>query len=265
MTDSAGRFDQWIKCFHPGPDSGMQLICLPYAGGSASGWFRLSAALPPSIQVWAAQYPGRQERRRERPIEDVRELAAALVDVVRDRLDGPYALLGHSMGALVAFEMARLLESGPGPGPAALVASGRRAPSTVRDERVHQRDDAGVAEELRLLSGTDPVFLDDPELLGMIMPALRADYRAVETYSCPPTAAVSCPVTVLVGDDDPRTTIDEARAWERHTDGECDLRIFPGGHFFLDDRVPDVANTLSDILLPHYAGGTTGGHLRLAP
>uniref|UniRef100_A0AAU2JY08 Alpha/beta fold hydrolase n=1 Tax=Streptomyces sp. NBC_00049 TaxID=2903617 RepID=A0AAU2JY08_9ACTN len=265
MTDSAGAFERWIKCFHPRPDSSVQLICLPYAGGSASGWFKLSAALPPSVQVWAAQYPGRQERRQERPLEDVRELAAALVEVLRGRLDRPYALLGHSMGAMVAFEVARLLESGPGPRPSALVASGRRAPSTVRDERVHLRDDEGVADELRLLSGTDPVFLQDPELLAMIMPSLRADYRAVETYTCEPEATVDCPVTVLVGDSDPKTTIDEARAWERHTTGECDLRIFPGGHFFLDDCVPEVANTLSDILLPLYGDGTPRTGLRLAP
>jgi pyochelin biosynthetic protein PchC len=225
------------------------LICLPHAGGSASGYFRLSAALAPSVELWSVQYPGRQERRRETPFDDIRALAGGLADVLDGRLDRPYVLFGHSMGALVAFELARLLEGGSGAGPAALVASGRRAPSTVRHEKVHLRDDAGVAAELRLLSGTDPVFLKEPELFRMILPTLRADYHAVETYEDVADSTVNCPVTVLTGDNDPKTTIDEARSWSRHAPAGFDLRIFPGGHFFLDERFDAVAQALLGIVL----------------
>ena len=247
-----GSFDQWFKSFHhDGAD--VRLICLPHAGGSASGFFRLSAALPSWAEVWAAQYPGRQERRREPAFTDVRALAEAMAEVLADRQDRPYVLLGHSMGALVAFELALSLSRRGVRSPGMLVTSGRRAPSTTRVETVHLRDDAGVAKELRLLSGTDPTFLQDPELVEMIMPVLRADYQAVETYQAAPNSVVACPITALVGDHDPRTTIDEARAWQAHTTAEFDLRVFAGGHFFLEDRLPEVVNVLTELLLPYSA------------
>ncbi|MEU6719645.1 alpha/beta fold hydrolase [Nonomuraea sp. NPDC046802] len=252
MTGTTGSFNRWIKSFHH-DDADVRLICLPHAGGSASGFFRLSAALPSWIEVWAAQYPGRQERRREPAFTDVRALAEVLAEVLADRQDRPYVLLGHSMGALVAFELALSMRRCGARSPGMLIASGRRAPSTTRVETVHQLDDTGVANELRLLNGTDPTFLQDPELVEMIMPALRADYQAVETYQAAPNSVIACPITALVGDHDPRTTIDEARAWQSHTVAEFDLRIFAGGHFFLEDRLPEVVNILTDILLPYSA------------
>ncbi|GGO60748.1 thioesterase II family protein [Nonomuraea cavernae] len=235
-------FERWIRRFHPAPEARVRLVCLPHAGGG--GFFSLSAALAPSIEVWSVKYPGRQDRRHEPLIPDIGRLAAELAGVLDGRLEGPWALLGHSMGAVVAFETARLL-----PGALCLIASGRRAPSTHRDERVHLRDDQGIADELRLLSGTDPAFIGEPELFQMILPVLRADYRAVETYEAGREAVVDCPITAFVGDDDPKTTIEEARAWRRHTSATFGLRIFPGGHFFLDDRRAEVAAALSGILL----------------
>jgi surfactin synthase thioesterase subunit len=251
VTGSASDFDKCFKSFHDRTGGGVRLVCFPHAGGSASGYFRLSAALPGWAEVWAAQYPGRQERRREPACTDVRVLAGALAGVLAGRLDRPYVLFGHSMGAVVAFEVALDLRRRGVRGPEMLVASGRRAPSTSRPEAVHRMPDSGVAAEMRLLSGTDPVFLQDPELFEMILPALRADYEAVETYRPAPNATVVCPVTALVGDHDPRTTIDEARAWGAHTAAAFDLRIFAGGHFFLDECMPEVLNVLTDIMLPY--------------
>ncbi|RJL20157.1 thioesterase II family protein [Bailinhaonella thermotolerans] len=234
--------ERWIKRFHPAPGAPARVVLLPHAGGAASAYFKLSAALHPALDAHAVQYPGRQERRHEPPLTDVRRLAAAVADALPGD-DRPTVLFGHSMGAVVAFELALLLER-RGAAPHALVASGRRAPSTYRDEWVHRRDRAGVAAELRGLSGTDPVFLQDPELFEMVLPALRADYRAVETYECDPGAAVGCRLVAFVGDDDPKTTVEEAGAWSRHTTGGFDLRVFPGGHFYLDDQVAEVTDAL---------------------
>jgi pyochelin biosynthetic protein PchC len=247
---AATGFEHWFKSFHQ-RDGDVRLICFPHAGGSASAFFRLSATLPPWVQVWAAQYPGRQERRREPAFTNVPDLARALAQVLADRQDRPYILFGHSMGAVVGFELALAMARSGLRGPELLVASGRRAPSTPRVETVHRLDDRGLADELRVLSGTDPAFLQDPELWQMVLPVLRADYQAVETYRAAPNSAVACPITALVGDHDPRTTIDEARAWQGHTVAEFDLRIFAGGHFFLDERPAEVATVLTDLLLPY--------------
>jgi surfactin synthase thioesterase subunit len=136
------------------------------------------------------------------------------------------------MGATLAFEVARRLEADGGE-LARLFASGRRAPSRVRDENVHSKTDEGVVDELKTLAGTDTALLGDEDILKMILPAIRSDYRAIETYRCAPDVTVRAPLTVLTGDSDPKTSLEEAEAWRGHTTGPFDLKVHPGGHFFL--------------------------------
>lgn len=228
----------------------MRLVCFPHAGGSASFYFPVSAALSPGIDVLAVQYPGRQDRRLEPCTDDIPAMADRIFRATDIWADGPLALFGHSMGAILAFEVARRIERELGVAPVRLFASGRRAPSCTRDETVHLRDDDGIVRELQLLSGTDARVLGDEELLRMVLPALRNDYRAIETYRGDDGAAVSCPVTVLTGDADPRTSMDEALAWRGHTTGEFDLEVFPGGHFFLAARQEAVLKAIGERLVP---------------
>ncbi|MFF8791066.1 thioesterase II family protein [Streptomyces sp. NPDC015125] len=235
----------WCRRFHPAPDAGRRLVCFPHAGGSASFYHPVSAAFSPDVDVVAVQYPGRQDRRQEETIDDIGLLADRIAQALGAWADRPLTFFGHSMGALVAFEVARRLERA-GDGPVWLFASGRRAPSAYRDEAVHRRDDDGIVAELRVLSGTDSRVLEDDEMLRMVLPALRSDYKAVETYRSEPGAVVRCPVTALVGDQDPKTSVAEARAWDGHTNGDFDLRVFPGGHFYLADRQAEVMNVLRD-------------------
>lgn len=229
---TSAEHDLWLRRFHPARGSRVRLLCLPHAGGSASFYFPVSAALSPGIEVLAVQYPGRQDRRSEPSIATIAELADRVHAVVAGLDDKPLALFGHSMGAVLAFELARRLEADGRP-PAVLFASGRRGPATHRAEFVHLRDDDGLVDELKKLSGTNTALLGDEEILRMILPAIRNDYRAVETYERPPGGPLSAPVTVLIGDDDPKSTVDEAKAWAEETTGGFALRVFPGGHFYL--------------------------------
>jgi surfactin synthase thioesterase subunit len=229
----------------------LRLICLPHAGGSASSYFAFSAAIgqvAEVAEVRTVQYPGRQDRWQEKPMSDLLELAGQIADVIAARIEEPFAVFGHSMGSAVAFEVTRRLEQ-RGIQPVRLFASGGRSPSLARGEGIHLLDDNGVVGEMKRLGGTDPRLLDDPEILGLVLPAVRADYTAIETYRAAPDTAVRTPITVLVGDADPRTTVDEAAAWEAHTTGEFELRVFPGGHFFLFDQLPEVARTIIERLL----------------
>jgi surfactin synthase thioesterase subunit len=198
------------------------------------------------------QYPGRQDRRAEQPIDDMTVLADRVHDILRRQPELPLTIFGHSMGALLGFEVTRRLEA-DGRGPVRLFASGRRAPSTFRDETVHRRDDAGILAELRRLNGTASSVLGDDEMMRAALPALRADYRATETYQCAPEVAVNSPISVLVGDNDPKTTLDEANAWAQHTVGSSDVHVYTGGHFYLTDHVDEVIKLLDQHFLAERA------------
>ncbi|MER5483572.1 alpha/beta fold hydrolase [Streptomyces sp. NPDC002812] len=250
---------RWIRSFRPCEDAGVRLLCFPHAGGAAGFYFPLAQALAPDVEVLAVQYPGRQDRLREPGVDDVRVLAdgvvAALLPLLDDR---PLALFGHSMGATVGYEVARRLEHEAGVRPALLFASGRRAPSRNREEWAHLKDDAGLAEELRLLGGTGGALLADPDILRMVLPAVRVDYRAIETYRHRPGAELGCPIVVLTGADDPRVTLDEAADWRHHTHAGHTLDVFPGGHFYLNEVMEEIAGLIADRIsaLRTATGGT---------
>ena len=222
----------WIRRFHPGQPGAVQLVCLPHAGGSASFYCPLSRALCPQVEVLVVQYPGRLDRRAEQPERDLRVLARRTYQALRGRTDRPIALFGHSMGATLGYEIALLMQR-EGIPVRHLFASGRRAPSRHREETVHLGSDDTLIAELRALDGTSGAMLTDGEVLRMILPALRADYTAAETYLPQDEPKLSCPITVFAGDADPKVTVDEAKAWDGHTDADFDIRLYPGGHFFL--------------------------------
>jgi len=233
----------WCRRYRPAANATARLVCLPHAGGSASFFFPVSAAVGPGVDVVAIQYPGRQDRRTEPPISDMAVLADRIHDVLRRQPEMPLTFFGHSMGAIVAFDVTRRLEA-EGRSPVRLFASGRRAPSTHRDETVHRLDDAAILAEVRRLNGTASSVLGDDEIMRAVLPALRADYHATETYRCAPEITVKCPISVLTGDTDPRTSLDEANAWAQHTSGSFDLDVFTGGHFFLTAHADAIIKIL---------------------
>jgi pyochelin biosynthesis protein PchC len=244
MTLLADDASRWLRRYHPAAESRIRLLYFPHAGGSASFCFPLSRVLSPSIEVLAVQYPGRQDRRSEPCIEDISRLADALADALDGVGDRPTAFFGHSMGAILAFEVAERFQAGGRPMPVRLIASARRAPSTVRHERVHLAGDDGIIADMRTLSGTDEHLLDDDDLLRMVLPTIRADYRAIETYEWTPGPPLECPITVLVGDSDPKVTVDEARLWEKHTVADFEMHVYPGGHFYLGGDGLGVADVI---------------------
>lgn len=140
--------------------------------------------------------------------------------------------------------MARRFEQQTSHGPVRLFASSRRAPSIARKGTIHLRDDDGLVAEIVRLGGTDRSVLDDPEMRELILPVVRADYRAVETYTAPPGARLTCPVSVFAGASDPVTSAADVTAWEAHTTKGTDTQVFEGGHFYLDRHVPEVASAI---------------------
>jgi pyochelin biosynthesis protein PchC len=239
----------WIRRFHHEPNTRVTLVCFPHAGGSASFFYPVSDAMQSTMQVVALQYPGRQDRREERPLTTIAELADESFAALRPLMDRPLAFFGHSMGATVAFEVAVRMKRELAGAPVTLFASGRRAPSRHRVETVHQLDDEGIVTELKKLSGTDARILGDLEVLRMILPAIRSDYTAAETYRYLPGPTLDCPIVALTGESDPKVTLEEAQAWADHTTGGFELRTFGGGHFYLAQHQREVINLISDQLL----------------
>ncbi|MEV6478117.1 alpha/beta fold hydrolase [Streptomyces sp. NPDC051657] len=238
--------DQWFRRYEPASPGTITLLCLPHAGGAASQFLPMARRLAPAVDVVCVQYPGRQDRRKETPIDDVHTLADRICELLAPTPDQQLVILGHSMGSVVGFELAlRIERSAPGT-LLGLIASGRRAPVIHRDENVHLRADDDIIAEIRALSGTDPSLLADDELLRMVLPTLRADYRAVETYRYREGDRLKAPIGVLVGDSDPRVSPDDARAWEQLTDGGFSMRTFPGGHFYLNEQQAAVASEVTD-------------------
>ncbi|MBB4688994.1 thioesterase II family protein [Amycolatopsis jiangsuensis] len=249
MTGSADTDeDSWFRRFHSSPGARARLVCFPHAGGSAPFYFPVSKALAPDVEVLAVQYPGRQDRRHEPFLTTISALAERIAALVRGRDDLPLALFGHSMGAMVAYEVARILEAAGSP-VEALYVSGRRAPSRHRDENVHTRTDDGVLDELRRLSGTEMDLLGDDDVVRMILPVVRNDYRAVETYRYQPGPPLAAPVVAFTGTEDPVASVDEVRSWGEHTAGDFELVPLAGGHFFLTRHQDVILRHLTDRLV----------------
>ncbi|MFB6887954.1 thioesterase II family protein [Kitasatospora sp. NPDC056327] len=245
VTDSL-----WYRRFHPVDTASARVVMFTHAGGSA-GYFRdWSAALSPYADVLAVQYPGRLDRLDEPAFDSLTALAERAYAALRPWADRPLVLFGHSMGAVVAFEVARRFERDGVTGPVRLCVSGCRAPSEPRESSVHLLPDDALLAEVARLGGTDERVLADPELRDLILPSLRGDYTAVETYLAKPEEIVTVPVTAMTGDADPRVTVEQMGDWAAHTTDAFDLHVFPGGHFYLAQE----RRAVLDVLISHLRG-----------
>ena len=211
----------------------VRLFCFPHGGAGASafrGWPRLAGA---AVDVAAVQLPGREGRILEPPCREMPALVRRLGDAVLPWLDRPFAFFGHSMGALVAFELARELRRRRAPLPVRLIVSAHHAPQRRSRGRGRYRwSDERLVQDLRELNGTPPSLLDRQELLRLWLPTYRADCALCETYRYGHEPPLPCAISAFGGRDDPFVTPAELRGWRRQTAGAFELRLFPGDHFF---------------------------------
>lgn len=228
------RTNPWLVGFEYSDRVSLRLFCFPYAGGGAlvyRDWHRI---LPGSIGVYAAQLPGRGDRLAEPLFRDLPALIEPLTEAIKPYLDKPFAFFGHSMGALIAFELARKLRIEYGVEPAHLFVSGRRAPHLPDSDRVtYNLEEAEFIEELRRLKGTPKVMLENPELMQLVGPVLRADFQVCQTYVYTDSPPLRCPITVFGGLQDNDVTREYLQPWRNQTSVAFTLRLLPGDHFFL--------------------------------
>jgi medium-chain acyl-[acyl-carrier-protein] hydrolase len=235
--------------------AGLRLFGFPYAGGGASVFRRWPDRLPTSVEVCAVQLPGRETRFHEPAFNRLTPLVETLARELRPSFDRPFAFFGHSLGGLVAFELARYLRQLGGPQPVCLFASGRRAPQIPNlDPPVHDLPEPAFCEELRRFSGTPPAVLGHDELMALVIPRLRADFGISETYAYTPAPPFAFPIFALGGLEDPRVERPQLEAWREQTTAAFQLWMLPGNHFFLhsaEDQVLEiVGDELSRLLAP---------------
>jgi len=232
----------------------LRLFCLPYAGGAASAYRTWADGLSPEVEVCPVQLPGRGSRFREAPFRKVADLVPALADGLLPLLDCPFALFGHSMGALVAFELARELRRRGVGAPVLLALSGHQAPQRPDAEPPfsHLPDAEFLEEVRRRYDGIPPEVLAEEELLQLLLPVLRADIQVLETYAYPKEPPLDCPISCFGGQDDPHVSLADLEAWRDETCGPLRVRTFPGGHFFVERRRAEVLRALSSDLAPEW-------------
>jgi medium-chain acyl-[acyl-carrier-protein] hydrolase len=232
------------------PAAKLRLFCFPYAGGGASIYNRWPEGLPPEIDVCAIQLPGRETRWGERPFTSLDAAIEALVTELAPELKMPAAFFGHSMGAIVAFELTHRLRDRDLPGPKHLVVSGAPAPhARVPREPRYLLDDASLAAALAAMDTETAAALLDPELRDMMLPVVRADFAIVETYQFVPRAPLAMPVSAFGGLADADISPDQVEAWRELTSGPFRRRMFQGGHFYLRAQRPRLLSYLASDLL----------------
>lgn len=240
---------QWVT--PPRVESGApaRLFCFAHAGGG-SGFFRpWREALLPEVELCPVVLPGRETRIREQPMTRVASVVAALCEALPPYLDRPFALFGHSLGSVLAYETARALEAAGLGTPRCLFVSGRRAPHLpARHRPLHPLPEGDFLREVVRLNGTPADILREPGLLRLFLPVLRADFTLNETYAPLPGAPLSCPVSAFVGESDPEAAADEMAGWRETTAHGFSLRIFRGDHFYLKENAAELlAALLADL------------------
>jgi medium-chain acyl-[acyl-carrier-protein] hydrolase len=215
-------------------DAKVRLFCFPYAGGSSAIFYRWSEYVSPAVEVCSVQLPGREGRLTMLPYTSMRPLVQAVGNAILPFLDKPYVLFGHSLGGLIAFELARYLHDLGVTRPLSLLVSAADAPHLGRTtDRLHALPDDELIGQLSLLRGTPQEILQHPEVMQLLLPTIRADLQVFETYAYRAGSPLPCPIAVFGGIDDKRVELSGLENWRHHSRTGFSLTMLPGDHFFI--------------------------------
>lgn len=233
----------------PGDPHRFRLYCFCYAGGNATSFLPWQAHIDKGIEVVGVQLPGRGARFVEAPCSSWTELIFSLAEVLVKQEQKDFAFFGHSLGGLIAFELARHCASNGLPLPRQLIISGCDAPQKERTRKnLHQLDDEALIEELRNYNGTPAEVLAHRELMTLLLPTIRSDFALGASYTYDHDAPLDIPITVLAGSSDIHTSAETLQLWKRETTKDFCIHWFSGDHFFIDSEQRAVLDCISNEL-----------------
>ncbi|MFD6393799.1 thioesterase II family protein [Nocardia sp. NPDC060259] len=245
----AGSGSDSLRRFHSTENAKMTLVVLPHAGGAASYYYKFSEVMSEFLQVYVVQYPGRHDRRRESFASDIRALAADIQTDIENRISGPVALFGHSMGAVVSYEIASLWPARSNAELTGLFTSARVAPSVPFDIPDLRTTDQAVAE-IQGLGGTDMRVMADKEFFASAIEVMRNDYGLLVRYQQELSRlnghSIGVPIRALAPTRDRRAPIEQVMNWRLHTTAGFDIRTFDGGHFYINDRIDEIVEYIRE-------------------
>ncbi len=232
----------------------MRLFLFPYAGGGPAVFSKWAAGFSSDIETWIAHYPGRGSRHNEPPIKQILVLAEHLSEAIQPFMDKPFAFLGHSLGGLVAFELARHLRRNDLPQPEILFISACGAPH-IPDPYppIHALPDAEFLRSLQQLKGIPSELFHQPDMLQLLLPILRADFQAMESYDYASEPPLNCPLVAFGGLDDPRLSRERLDGWCSHTNSDFRSQYFSGDHFFIQTARETVITAITNELTAAHA------------
>jgi surfactin synthase thioesterase subunit len=220
-------------------------VCLPHAGGGALGYRQFTACFPEEIEVCAIELPGRGTRMNEPLVHDFITLVSALAEAIAEYTDLPFAIFGHSMGALLAYELNRGLMARYGRQAQHLYVSGMRAPHIPdRHKFLNARTDTELMCRVRELGGIPADVWNNQDLVQMMTATMKADFSICASYEYQDHEPEASPITAFAGTDDPFASVEEVRLWRRHTCSGFAFKAYPGAHFFIHQAYPDVARLI---------------------
>lgn len=238
--------NNWFAYRKSNRSAGLRLFCFPYAGGSAITYRSWSDLLPQNIEVCPIELPGRGSRLREKPYQNIVALVHDLGSALRPHLDKPYVCFGHSMGALIEFELARFFRRQKFSQPLLLFASGHTAPQAgCSHDPIYNLPDDQFKKELCKLDGTPEAVINNDELMELLLPMLRADFQMNETYAYKPEPPLAVPIVAYGGCEDSDVDRASLQAWQEQTTARFSLHMFEGGHFFLQTAQTKLLQTLA--------------------
>ena len=249
--ESKSRNNPWLILGKPNRKIRLRLFCFPYAGGGASIFRQWQESMPEGVEVCAVQLPGRENRVTELPFTRLSLLVDAMVEALDPYFDVPFAFFGHSIGAKIAFELARELRRKNAVQPVHLFVSGSRPPHIPEPRPLHLLPEHEFTKELRRFSGTPEAVMQSRDLMEMYLPILRADFSIDETCVYYEDNPLDCPISAFGGSEDKEANREELEAWRQHTLSSFTLQMFQGDHFFIKSSQSILLHSISQVLLQY--------------